>query len=120
MTHRKRWVTGLLGLLLLLAAGNAQEPPRPGERPPEGVRMLIAVLRGSRMGPGEGWFGPAQSRYSWKWLADHCGVDPAKGAIPRKSFRGPEALFARLDRDKDGAITPLDLDWSERNPYLQM
>jgi hypothetical protein len=62
--------------------------------------MLVAVLRGSQMGPGEGWFGPAQSRYSWKWLADRCGVDPAKGGIPRDRFRGPEAWFARLDRQR--------------------
>jgi hypothetical protein len=91
-----------------------------GERPPEGVRMLIAILRGSQMGPGDGWFGPSDVRYSWKWLASRCGVDPAKGGIPRGSFRGPDALFARLDRDKDGVITPVDLDWSDRNPYIQM
>jgi hypothetical protein len=91
-----------------------------GERPPEGVRMLVAILRGSRMGPGEGWFGPADTRYSWKWLANYCGVDPAKGSIPRSRFRGPEPLFARLDRNRDGAITPDDLDWSDRNPYVQM
>jgi hypothetical protein len=84
------------------------------------MRMLAAVLRGSRMGPGDGWFGPAESRYSWQWLAKQCGVDPAKRSIPRKSFRGSDALFARLDRNKDGAITPDDLDWSDRNTYVQM
>jgi hypothetical protein len=89
-------------------------------RPPEAVRMLVAILRGSQMGPGEGWFGPAQSRYSWKWLADRCGVAPGKGGIPRSQFRGPDALFARLDRNKDGGITPDDFDWSDRNPYIQV
>src|SRR5258708_6589413 len=53
-----------------------------GARPPESVRMLNAILRGSQLGPGEGWFGPAQSRYTWDWLAKQCAVDPAKGAIP--------------------------------------
>jgi hypothetical protein len=91
-----------------------------GERPPEGVRMLVAILRGSRMGPGEGWFGPADSRYSWKWLVSRYGADPDKGGIPRSRFRGPEAWFARLDRNQDGVITPDDLDWSDRNPYVQM
>jgi hypothetical protein len=91
-----------------------------GERPPESVRMLIAVLRGSQMGPGDGWFGPSETRYTWKWLAERCGVDPAKGGIPRGAFRGQEALFARLDRNRDGVITPDDLDWSERSPYMQV
>jgi hypothetical protein len=92
-----------------------------GERPPEAARMLAAILRGSQMGPGEGWFGPAQSRYSWKWLAQRSGVDPAtKTGISRGQFRGSDALFVRLDRDRDGVITPADLDWSDRNPYVQM
>jgi hypothetical protein len=102
------------------AAAALLEGAYEGDRPPEGVRMLVAILRGSQMGPGEGWFGPADSRYSWKWVASYCGVDPAKGSIPRKSFRGPESWFARLDCNKDGAITPDDLDWSDRNPYVQM
>ena len=91
-----------------------------GGRAPESVRMLSALLRGGRMGPGEGWFGPADSRYSWVWLARRCGVDPSKGGIPRKSFPGTDALFARLDRDKNGTITASDLDWSDNNPYLQV
>jgi hypothetical protein len=102
-----------------LAAAALLEKAYEGERPPEGVRMLIAILRG-RMGPDEGWFGPAQTRYTWKWLAGRYGLDPKKGGIPRSRFRGPPAWFARLDRNKDGVITPDDLDWSERNPYLQM
>jgi hypothetical protein len=102
-----------------LAAAALLEKAYEGERPPEGVRMLIAILRG-RMGPDEGWFGPAQTRYNWKWLAGRYGLDPKTGGIPRSRFRGPDAWFARLDRNKDGVITPDDLDWSERNPYLQM
>ncbi len=102
------------------AAAALLEGAYEGQRPPESVRMLAAVLRGSSMGPGDGWFGPAETRYSWKWLADRCGVDPAKGAIPRSAFRGPEPSFARLDRNKDGVISEDDLDWSDRNPYLQM
>jgi hypothetical protein len=102
------------------AAADLLESAYQGERPPEGVRMLAAILRGSQMGPGEGWFGPPETRYTWKWLTSHYAVDPARGGIPRSSFRGQEALFARLDRNKDGVITPDDLDWSERSPYIQM
>jgi hypothetical protein len=102
------------------AAAALLEAAYEGQTPPEGMRMLAAVLRGSRMGPGDGWFGPAQTRYTWEWLARRCGVDPAKGAVPRDRFRGSDAWFARLDRDKDGAITPGDFDWSDRSPYVQM
>jgi thiol-disulfide isomerase/thioredoxin len=90
-----------------------------GKKQPEAVRMFIAITRGSQMGPGEGWFGPAQSRYGWAWLAKHCGVGPKEG-ITREKFKGDAALFARLDRDKDGRITAGDLDWSDRSPYVQM
>jgi hypothetical protein len=72
------------------------------------------------MGPGDGWFGPAETRYTWEWLARLHGIDPAKGAIRKDQFRGPAELFARLDRNRDGRIMPEDLDWSDRNPYVQM
>jgi thiol-disulfide isomerase/thioredoxin len=91
-----------------------------GETPPEAVRMLVAILKGSKMGPGEGWFGPAQTRYTWEWLAQRCGVEPQSGRIPRDRFCGPAAWFARLDRNGDGILTPDDLDWSDQNPYLRM
>jgi len=84
----------------------------------EAVRMFVSILRGSNMGPGEGWFGPCQTRYSWEWLAKHCQTDPKKG-ITRKQFPGTDAMFAKLDRDKSGAIEATDLDWSDRNPYVQ-
>src|SRR5262249_30594145 len=102
-----------------IKAAEVLEKAYAGARQPESVRMLNAILRGSQLGPGEGWFGPAQSRYSWEWLAKQCAVDPAKRAIPRDRFRGTDAMFARLDRNKDGKIGPEDLDWSDRNPYLQ-
>ncbi|MGH7225949.1 MAG: deiodinase family protein [Gemmataceae bacterium] len=102
------------------AAAAVLEAAYQGRTPPEGVRMLIAVLRGSQMGPGEGWFGPAQTRYTWEWLARRCGVDPTKGTIPRDRFRGSDAWFARLDRDKNGAITAADFDWSRRRPQASM
>lgn len=88
-----------------------------GRKVPESVRMLIAIARGSNMGPGEGWFGPADVRYSWKWLAERQNAEGE--SIPADKFQGPEFWFARLDRNKDGRIAPDDLDWSDRNPWVQ-
>jgi len=92
-----------------------KEHPEPR---PEAVKMLIAILKGSQLNGTDGWFGPAQTRYTWPWLADQHGIDPKKGSITADKFRGPTALFDALDRDGDGKITAGDLDWSDRNPYV--
>ncbi len=89
-----------------------------GAQPPESVRMLLAITRGSNMGPGDGWFGPADARYNWKWLADKHGV-AIGDAIPKEKFQGSERGFDRLDRNKDGRITADDLDWSDKNSWVQ-
>ena len=65
--------------------------------------MLAAILVGANIGPGGGWFHPAESRYSWEWLAAMQGVSP-KDTVPKERFRGPPDLFARLDRDHDGVL----------------
>jgi hypothetical protein len=89
-----------------------------GQKPPEAIRMLLAIVReGSQMGPRDGWFGPAESRYSWEWLAKVAGVDA--DSITGDDLSLPTHWFARLDRNLDGRITPEDLDWSERNPWVQ-
>jgi hypothetical protein len=85
---------------------------------PESVRMLSAILGGSRMGPGDGWFGPSRSRYDWDWLRRRFPPNQ-DGAVTRKEFRGPRDLFDRLDRDRDGAITAEDFDWSPKSPFLR-
>ena len=36
----------------------------PGEKKSEAIRMLSAILHGSLMGSGYGWFGPADSRFN--------------------------------------------------------
>jgi alkylhydroperoxidase family enzyme len=87
-----------------------------GEPTPEAAEMLIAILKGSQMGPGDGWFHPGQSRYGWKWLADKHGAKSGD-AIPRDKFQGPAALFDRLDRNKDGVLRADDFDWSDRSAY---
>src|SRR5206468_1689253 len=74
--------------------------------------------RGSKMGPGDGWFHPSQSRFGWKWLAARHDADE-DGEVSREEFTGPAEFFDRLDRDHDGVLTEQDFDWSERSPYAQ-
>ncbi len=94
-------------------AANLLEAVYQGKPQPENVRMLISILKGGRMGPGSGWFGPSQTRYHWKWLAEFHELESGATTISRQSFRGSAELFQRLDRDRDGALTADDLDFSD-------
>src|SRR5262245_3707274 len=89
-----------------------------GQTTPEAAEMLIAIARGSRMGPGDGWFHPGQGRFGWKWLADRHEIRTG-GTISREKFLGPESLFTRLDRNQDGQLSRDDFDWSDRTFYAQ-
>ena len=89
-----------------------------GRTPPEAIRMYLAIVRGSRMGAGEGWFGPALSNYDWQWLAKLHGIESEEG-ISAEEFKGLSVWFSRLDRNRDGKITADDLNWSDRNPWVQ-
>lgn len=88
-----------------------------GRTPPESVRMLLAIVKGSMLSGRDGWFGPAATRYTWDWLAQKTGV-PSQ-SITAEKFPGPAHWFARLDRNKDGHIAPEDLDWSDENTWIQ-
>jgi len=88
-------------------------------KPTEAATMLIAILRGMKADGSNGWFGPAETRYTWAWLAKRCGLDARVEAISQKQFRGSAKLFDQLDRDGDGRIHPSDLDWSNKNPFVQ-
>ena len=87
-----------------------------GETTPEAVEMLVAIAKGSQMGPGDGWFHPGQSRYGWKWLAEKHGIKPGD-TLRRDRFLGSAALFDRLDRNKDRVLRADDFDWSDRTLY---
>jgi thiol-disulfide isomerase/thioredoxin len=100
-------------------AADALEKAYAGKQQPESVRMLLAILRGPNLGPRDGWFGPAETRFTWKWLVGRSSGEASAKAVSRQHFRGPEAYFKTLDRDGDGQITPGDLDWSEQNPWVQ-
>ncbi|HEV3120864.1 MAG TPA: hypothetical protein VGY53_03125, partial [Isosphaeraceae bacterium] len=84
----------------------------------EAVQMIEAIVRGSKMGPGDGWFHPAQSRYSPLWLAAHFDTNHDL-RLTRDEFKGPRALFDRLDRDQDGVVTAADFDWSDKSTFLR-
>jgi thiol-disulfide isomerase/thioredoxin len=137
----QRWA-GAFALWSLFGSAYAQAPkspakPKPEKAQDEGARaaewlkksfggqplteaaeMLVAIAKGSEMGMGDGWFHPGQSRYGWKWLAQKHGISPS-GTIPRAKFQGPEAVFKRLDRNKDGELAANDFDWSDRSPFAQ-
>src|SRR4051794_15092628 len=91
-------LAGLLLAALPSTSGAAEQPPRPSPFTPvlkraghaletvsrlEAVEMYAAITGGSRMGPGDGWFHPAQNRYSWGWLAGRCDGD-GDGTVTRQ------------------------------------
>lgn len=85
---------------------------------PEAAKMLVAILKGSQLQGNDGWFGPAQSRYSWQWLAARHKLDAGAKALPKDRFDGPAKLFDALDRNGDGTLTAADLDWSPNSPFV--
>ncbi len=89
-----------------------------GQPTTEAAEMLIAIAKGSQMGPGDGWFHPGQRRHDWRWLAGRHGIKENEAISPGK-FLGSAAVFARLDRNKDGELRADDFDWSDRSPSAQ-
>lgn len=80
----------------------------------EAVHQLLHVVLHRNAGKegGTRWYRPSQSRYTWTRLAKRMNLEAAE-AITREQFAGSSAWFDVLDRDRDGKITPRDLDWSE-------
>ncbi len=89
-----------------------------GKEMPEAVAMYLVIARDGQLDGTNGWFGAAQNRFSWQWLADRHGIAPDQ-PLAEDSFHGPEAIFKQLDRDHDGSISGLDLDWSDGNPWVR-
>jgi hypothetical protein len=102
---------------LLLATGPVRAGGPAGHRG-EFLQMWDAILAGSQMGPGDGWFKPGEARYTWPRLAARWDKN-TDGRVTAEEFGGPPELFAALDRDGDGAITPADLDWSDDALYFR-
>ena len=67
------------------SAAAPEEPPAPGpellkytpeqieaayegKEMPEAVSMYLVIAKGGQLDGSGGWFGPAESRFSWPWL----------------------------------------------------
>lgn len=82
----------------------------------EPIAMLEDILKGSTLGPEDGWFPLAkvQTRYDWTVASKRYDAD-SDGKIQAGEFNGSKVDFGRLDRDQDGAITQADFDWTEHS-----
>ncbi len=100
-------------MAFLPTIGLADPPTRPRG---EFLQMLDAVLSGSQMGPGDGWFKDSHVRYSWARFQKQFDRDK-NGRVSADEFGGPAMAFKALDRDGDGFITADDFDWSDGSTY---
>lgn len=75
----------------------------------EAMAMLDAILSGSRLGPGEGWFKTAvsQTRFRWDYVAARYDGNNDAVITPEEFGDAPDE-FARVDRDGDGKLTEDD------------
>jgi Iodothyronine deiodinase/EF-hand domain pair len=80
---------------------------------PEWVDMLTGILEEEPMGPEFGWFRTAKTQTRFDWDATRRQYDrDGDGRVTRQEMSASEADFARLDRNRDGALTPPDFDFS--------
>ena len=89
-----------------------------GREVPEAVAMYLVIAKGGQLDGRGGWFGPAESRFSWPWLAERNRILPDE-SLAKDQFQGDEAIFSMLDRDHDGSVSGSDLDWSDNNPWVR-
>jgi hypothetical protein len=118
------WATGLLGLIVAQPLKAADPPTKESlsgaaflekvwPDHPEWLAMLADILvKGERMSGSDGWFrkGVVQTRFDWKSTRASLDKDGDQ-SISRTEFSAPDADFARLDRNCDGALTAADFDF---------
>src|SRR5688500_12035551 len=109
-------MTRLAVLMLALPSLALAEPPE--RRRGEFLQMWDAVVDGSMMGPGDGWFKPSQTRYTWDRFQKRFDRDK-NSRVPPAELGDRSDLFAALDRDGDGTVTADDLDWSDNSAYAR-
>jgi len=116
----KRFLTrsiAVAGIAVALAQPLAAQKAKPVAASDDWHQMLVAIMNNDLSG-NAGWFKPSETRYTWAWAQEH--LDPARrGAVSAKNSGLPLAWFDRLDRDGDGQLTALDLDWSDNSPIAQ-
>jgi alkylhydroperoxidase family enzyme/thiol-disulfide isomerase/thioredoxin len=98
------------------AAAIADELRRTLDKDSEAIAMLNDILKGSNLGPEDGWFPLAkvENRFGWEYVLKRYDTN-ADASISTEEFQGHEEDFGRLDRDDDGAVTADDFDWSEHS-----
>ena len=121
-----------MAMAILVAADDPGKPPqKPAQAPggeaaevaralneswpdhPEWVDMLTAILQDEPMSSTYGWFRTAVAQTRFDWAASRKRFDrDGDGKVTRSEFPGDEADFARLDRDRDKALTAADFDFS--------
>jgi thiol-disulfide isomerase/thioredoxin len=80
---------------------------------PEWVDMLTAILQDEPMSSTYGWFRTAVAQTRFDWEASKKRYDRnGNGQIDRTEFPGSDGDFARLDRDRNKALTRADFDFS--------
>ncbi len=80
---------------------------------PEWVDMLTGILEEEPMGPNFGWFRTARTQTRFGWDATRRDDDrDGDGRVTRQEWGAGDADFSRLDRDRDGALTAPDFDFS--------
>jgi thiol-disulfide isomerase/thioredoxin len=80
---------------------------------PEWLAMLADIMiKGERLSGGDGWFrtGVAQRRFDWMSARKVLDTNH-DDSISSAEFGGPEADFARIDRNRDNELTAADFDF---------
>ncbi|MFO0939428.1 MAG: deiodinase family protein [Pirellulales bacterium] len=82
----------------------------------EAIAMLNDILKGSTLGPEDGWFPLAQavSRFDWQYVKTRYDAN-SDDKIEPSEMSVSEAEFKRLDRTKDGKITESDLEFTQHS-----
>lgn len=87
-------------------------------RKPEALEMLVGIISGSQLGPGEGWFHPSESRYNWARLVKEYDAD-GDGQLTFDELPRRKALVRRLDRNRDETLKADDFDWTDRAAFAR-